>query len=245
MHRWWTWALGIVFFGGSAGRSAEVEWSAYGRDAAGTKYSPAAEITRDNARDLVQVWTYRTGDFARGSGTVRDETTPLYVDNLLYVSTPFGGVRALEAETGREVWSFDSELDLSAGYGDPTNRGVSTWVDARRSANTACHRQIYVATLDARLIALDSRTGKRCSDFGSDGQVDLNKNLVNAPQSKAEYAVTSPPAVIGDVVVVGSAVRDNERTDAPAGIVRAFDARTGAERWSWDPVPRTPEDSAY
>src|SRR5919197_4091946 len=124
--------VAIVALGGAAVPPSVVEWSAYGRDAAGTKYSPAREITSANVTDLVPVWTYRTGDFARGGGAARDETTPIYVDGLLYASTPFGGVRALDPETGAERWSFDPELDLSAGYGDPANRGVSTWVDASR-----------------------------------------------------------------------------------------------------------------
>jgi len=108
---------------------ATVDWTAYGHDAAGTKHSPAAQITRANVKTLVPVWTYRTGDFALGDAMARDETTPLFVDNVLYASTPFGGVRALDGDTGAELWSFDSELDLSGDYGDFTNRGVSTWVD--------------------------------------------------------------------------------------------------------------------
>jgi glucose dehydrogenase len=111
-----------------------VEWGAYGHDAAGTKHSPATQITRANVKNLVPVWTYRTGDFALGDAMARDETTPLFVDNVLYASTPFGGVRAIDGDTGAELWSFDSELDLSGGYGDFTNRGVSTWVDPSRPA---------------------------------------------------------------------------------------------------------------
>src|SRR4051812_35607419 len=147
------------------------EWASYGRDPAGTKYSPATQVTRENVRELVPVWTYRTGDYGRGGASVRDETTPLFVDGVLYASTPFGGVRALDPATGAELWSFDSELDLSGGYGDPANRGVSTWLDSRRAAGEACHRRIYVATLDARLIALDARNGRPCADFGTNGVV--------------------------------------------------------------------------
>jgi quinoprotein glucose dehydrogenase len=226
-------------------QDSAVTWPAYGRDAAGTKYSPAAHIVRANVGRLIPVWTYRTGDFARGDGTARDETTPLYVDGALFASTPFGGVRALDGETGRELWRFDSELDLSAGYGDPTNRGVSTWLDTSVRAGTACARRIYVATLDARLIALDSRSGAPCAGFGIGGQVDLRRELRNAPEHRAEFAVTSPPAVIGDAIIVGSAVADNQRAAAPSGVVRAYDARTGALRWAWDPVPRDASDSAY
>ena len=226
-------------------QSPVVEWSAYAHDAGGSKYSPARQITRENVKDLVPVWTYRTGDFARGDATARDETTPLYVDGVLYASTPFGGVRALNAETGEEIWSFDSGLDLSGSYGDFTNRGVSTWLDRTRSRGSSCRRRIFVATVDARLVALDGRTGSLCSDFGSHGQIDLTRGLETAPQFKGEFAVTSPPAIVGELVIVGATVADNQRAAAPPGVVRAFDARTGVLRWSWDPVPRHPSESGY
>jgi quinoprotein glucose dehydrogenase len=221
-----------------------VEWAAYAHDGAGTKYSPAAQITRANVKDLIPIWTYRTGDYAIGDAMARDETTPLFVDNVLYASTPFGGVRALDGDTGAELWSFDSELDLSGDYGDFTNRGVSTWVDPSRPAGAACHRRIFVAPVDARLIALDSRTGAPCEDFGVHGQILLGRDVVNAP-TKGEYAVTSPPAIINGMVIVGSAVADGRRTTAPSGVVRAFDASTGALKWSWDPVTRDSTQAGY
>ncbi len=207
--------------------SQTVEWTAYGRDAAGTKYSPAQQITRDNVRSLVVAWTYRTGDFALADAAARDETTPIFVDGLLYASTPFGGVRALDPESGREVWAFDPEIDLSGDYGDFTNRGVSTWSDPSTPITAVCHRRIYVAPVDARLIALDARTGEPCSGFGADGVVRLDRGVLNAPAYHGEYSITSPPAVIDDMLIVGSTVADGRRADAPSGVVRAFDARTG------------------
>ncbi|HEY1953582.1 MAG TPA: pyrroloquinoline quinone-dependent dehydrogenase, partial [Gemmatimonadaceae bacterium] len=130
------------------------------------------------------------------------------------------------------------------GYGDFTNRGVSTWLDAARPVGAHCRRRIFVATVDARLIALDSRTGQPCSDFGTGGQILLGRGLLNDPE-KGEYAVTSPPAVVGSLVIVGSSVADGRRAAAPSGVVRAFDVRSGALRWWWDPVPRDPSDPAY
>ncbi|HKT07990.1 MAG TPA: pyrroloquinoline quinone-dependent dehydrogenase [Gemmatimonadaceae bacterium] len=223
---------------------AAVEWPVYAHDAGGSRFSPATQITRANVGRLVPVWTYRTGDFSLGDGMTRDETTPLFVDGLLYVSTPFGGVRALDPETGSERWSFDSELDPSGDYGDFTNRGVSTWVDPERPATAACHRRIYVASVDTRLIALDARTGRPCADFGDHGVVRLG-DVRNPAQYTGEYEITSPPAVVRGLLIVGSTVADNVRAQAPSGVVRAFDARTGALRWAWDPVPRTPRDSGY
>ena len=120
-------------------------------------------------------------------------------------------------------------------YGDGLiNRGVATWFDHSRSAGEPCRRRIFESTLDARLIALDAATGKPCSDFGDEGQVTL-RNVRGFIAGR--YHMTSPPAVIDDIVIVGSAIDDNQRVDMPAGVVRAFNVHTGALRWSWDPIP--------
>ena len=238
------WAGTALIVAASAGAQTPADWPAYAHDAQGTKYSPATQISRDNVQRLVPVWTYRTGDFSLGDAMARDETTPLFVDNVLYASTPFGGVRALNGDTGTELWSFDAQIDLSAGYGDFTNRGVSTWVDPSRPTDAPCHRRIFIGTVDGRLIALDARSGEPCADFGSHGQVVLTNGLVNAP-AKGEYEVTSPPAVVDGLVIIGSTVADGQRAASPSGVVRAFDARTGALRWSWDPIARDASQAGY
>ncbi|HYK82175.1 MAG TPA: pyrroloquinoline quinone-dependent dehydrogenase [Gemmatimonadales bacterium] len=234
-------ALSRALLGQAATDSAA--WSAYGRDAGGTRYAPLEQITRHNVATLRLAWVYRTGELLAERG--RFEATPLFVDGTVYLATPLARVIALDPTTGAERWSYDPRVDLHGDYGDFTNRGVSTWVDTRAPARTRCRRRIYVATVDARLIALDATTGERCQDFGVQGAVDLKQGLVNAPAYAGEYEVTSPPAVVGDLVVVGSSVADNHRTDAPDGVVRAYDARTGAERWRWDPVARRPGAPGY
>ena len=119
----------------------------------------------------------------------------------------------------------------------------STCLDEDRSADQACRRRIFLGTNDGRLIALDASTGAPCEDFGEDGQIDLTLDLQTA--RAGDYQVTSPPAIIGDLVVVGSAINDNQRADEASGVVRAFDTRTGQLRWSWDPVPRESADPAW
>jgi quinoprotein glucose dehydrogenase len=220
-----------------------LEWTAYAGDAGGSKYSPADQITRGNVASLTPAWIYRTGDYT--VGRVRDETTPLFVDGLLFASTPFGGVRAVDGTTGRERWAFDAALDLSGDYGDFTNRGVSTWLDPSAATDAACRRRIYVAPVDARLIALDARTGMPCGDFGERGQIYLDRGLLNAPAYRSEYSITSPPAVVNGLLVVGSSVSDGTRAASPNGIVRAYDARTGALKWGWDPVAREASQPGY
>ena len=222
------------------------EWAVYGGDAGGSRYSPLSQIHRDNVRHLTVAWSYRTGDVSDGKRSLRKtsfQATPIVVDSALYLSTPFGRVIALDPETGRERWTFDPKVDLWISYGnDLVSRGVSTWLDSSARADERCRRRILLATIDARLFALDAATGTPCAGFGSGGQVDLSADV--GFTYPGEYHVTSPPVVVGDLIVVGSAINDNQRVDAPRGIVRAFDARSGALRWSWDPIPRDPRDPA-
>jgi outer membrane protein assembly factor BamB len=136
-------------------------------------------------------------------------------------------VRAIDGATGRERWAFDAELDLAGDYGDFTNRGVSTWLDPSARTGAPCRRRIFVTPVDARLIALDARTGTPCAGFGERGQIHLDRGLANAPAYNSEYSITSPPAIVNGLAVVGSSVSDGSRAAAPNGVVRAFDARTG------------------
>jgi quinoprotein glucose dehydrogenase len=217
-------------------------WPAYGRDPGGSRYAPLNQITRDNVGTLQLAWMSRTGDFLTDRG--RFEATPILVDHTLYVSTPLGSVIAFDPATGVERWKFDGGVQFGYNdYGDFANRGAAAWVSGR--SGEPCSVRVFVATVDARLIALDGRSGRPCADFGEFGTVSLTNGLTHAPAYHWEYGVTSPPVVVHDVVIVGSAVPDNHRTDAPEGIIRAFDVRTGVLRWSFDPIPRNPTDPAY
>jgi len=224
------------------------DWPAYGRDAGGARSSPLTQITRDNVAQLTVAWTYHTGDVSDGSdrktgtraaGPSAFEDTPILVDGTLYVCTPFNRVIALDPESGHERWIYDPKINLSIKYANQSLcRGVATWLDAQGAAGAPCRRRIFMGTNDARLIALDAATGRPCADFGSDGVVDLTRDVGALRQGGyQEYQVTSAPAVVHDLVIVGSAISDNQRIDAPSGVVRAFDARTGQRRWGWDPIP--------
>ena len=218
-------------------RQADGDWYAYGRDAGGERFSPLDAIRRENVASLEVAWTFRTGDAYQppeGRPTAF-EATPLHVDGTLYLSTPVGRVIALDPVTGKQRWAFDAKPPRDKGYGDFASRGVSLW-------QRGTERRIVVATIDARLIALDASTGKPVPSFGEQGIVDLRQGLRIPPEGFADYQVTSPPAVIGNTIVVGSAIADGTNKPHPSGEVRGFDAITGKLRWSWDPVPQGPRD---
>ena len=228
-------------------REVRGDWPAYGNDAGGTRYSPLARIDRGNVGQLGVAWTYRTGE-AEDTSPARQrsafEATPIVVDGTLFLSTPFNRVIALDPETGKERWVYDPHVDRGRFFALVTSRGVSTWLDTSRPAGQACRRRIFVATIDARLIALDGERGTPCGDFGQDGTVDLKEGIAAGPYLRCCFQVTSPPAVIGALIVVGSSIGDNITTGISRGVVRAYDAGTGALRWTWDPIPADAADPA-
>jgi quinoprotein glucose dehydrogenase len=175
------------------------------------------------------------------------EVTPLVVDGVLYLSTPAGRVVALDPATGVERWRFDAGVNPHRGYGDFASRGVAFWRDPRAAAGTPppCARRIFATTIDARLIALDAGSGKPCADFGANGALDLRVGLRVPPTEFTAYEVTSPPVVVGDVVITGSAVADNSSPAPASGEVRGWDVRTGALKWTFDPVPQDSTDPAW
>jgi quinoprotein glucose dehydrogenase len=224
------------------------EWTAYGRDVLGGRHSALTQIDTSNVARLEVAWTYHTSELAPTVQTRNHrslEATPIVADGVMFLITPLGRVIALDPESGRERWVYDARLDRSIGFGDHTSRGVSTWLDPARVAGQPCRRRIVAATVDARLLSLDAADGKPCEDFGDHGVVDLRVGLRNAPLETSDYEETSPPLVVHDVVVVGSATADNQATDGASGEVRAYDVRTGAKRWTWDPVPQDSGDPGF
>jgi len=223
-----------------------VDWPVTEGAPGGGRFSPLTDITRENVKDLEVVWSYRHGDFWEGTFPLEVnrgsafESTPIVVDGRLLFTTPRNRVIALDPETGRQLWTFDPGLAEGRAYANMwINRGVAYWRDAA-AAPGPCARRVFLATLDARLIALDAATGSPCPDFGTAGEVDLRVGI--APlYDDWEYNVTSPGTVVGDVIVVGSSIADTLRPDAPPGDVRAFDVRTGELRWTFHTIPRPGE----
>ncbi len=216
------------------------EWIDYGGDRGGQRFAELDLITPDNVGELRPAWTWRYGDSSgRGIDTPSEiafEATPILAEDTLYLCTPHNHIVALDPATGAELWRHDPKIDLSGRYANQlVCRGVTHW-RGNGDDDALCQRTIFSATNDARLVAVDAVTGAPCVDFGVDGEIDLNRGA-GQQRWQGEYQVTSPPAVVGDLVVVGSAVSDNGRVNAPSGVVRAFDARSGALRWAWDLAP--------
>jgi quinoprotein glucose dehydrogenase len=217
-------------------REATGDWPVYGGDQAATRYSPLAGITRSNVSSLTIAWTWRpqeTGlkEFGTEPGTFQN--TPLMIDGVLYVSTPYNRVVALDAASGVERWRYDPEPFKD---GQPPNgtgfvhRGVSAWRDDSGGL------RIFLASR-YRLISLDARTGRPVTTFGREGIVDLSEGLSWGINPR-HYTNTSPPVVYKNLVIVGNGVGDRlvYRNDPP-GDVRAFDANTGALVWKFRTVP--------
>jgi quinoprotein glucose dehydrogenase len=223
-------------------------WPFYGQNAGGSRYTSLRQVNSGNAGRLALAWTYRTGELKTYEGTPAlekacFETTPILIGRSLYFTTASDRVIAVDAATGQQHWVYDPKVDLNGDYSEFSSRGVAAWPAGAAAthhppaANDSL--RLFVGTIDGRLIALDAHTGHPVIAFGDNGTINLRTGLGKDIQE------TSPPAVIGDLVIVGSAIGDNQRFDEPPGVARAYDVRTGQLIWTWDPIPRDPADSAY
>ena len=211
------------------------EWHAIGRDAANTKYSPLDQIDAGNFTDLEVAWRWTSLSTAVAEANERIrpsqfKSVPLMADGLVYVSTALGQVAALDAGTGEPVWTYDPQI--YAYLDRPPNmgwhhRGVTYWNDSESD-----DARIFIASHDKRLVALNARTGRRYPDFGTGGYVDLTAGFEREIDA-SRMTWSSPVAIAGDTVIVGSIVQDGRLTlrEASPGHVRAYDARTGEMKW--------------
>jgi membrane-bound PQQ-dependent dehydrogenase (glucose/quinate/shikimate family) len=200
------------------------DWQHWGGTTAGTRYAPFEQINTSNVAKLQIAWTYRTGV----GGAFK--ATPLQIGDTLYVCLARNIIAALDADTGATRWRFDPVLkDSKVGF-TTTCRGV-TYFKAPEP-RTECSERILTATTDARLIAVDAKSGQRCSDFGSNGEVTLLSGMGDV--KPGFYYVTSPPTLARGVAVLGGWVADNVEVQEPSGVVRGFDPLSGRLLWAWD-----------
>jgi len=221
-------------------------WDHYGGGLHGMQYSSLSQITRDNVGELKEIWRYRTGELGEGHREpFAFEANPILVEGRLYLPTGSAIVIALDPATGEEIWRHDPKIDRTKPHAEIANRGVTSWIDEEALSDSPCRHRIFVGTLDARLIALDGATGETCKDFGEGGEIWLDRDVGATVGDWVIYTITSPPVAVDDVLVIGSAIGDNQAVESELGIVRGIDARTGEERWRWDPIPRNEQDPAY
>ena len=210
------------------------DWPAYGGTYAATRYSPLDQINKDNVGQLERVWEYHTGDMPSeaAEGKYSPENTPLKVGDALYMCTGMGIGIAVDAVTGGEEWRFDPGVSEDAIPYGATCRGVAYYAVPDAPQDAACATRILWGTLDARLLAVDARTGQPCADFGNNGQVFLEEGIGDTVPGW--YSVTSAPTIVRGVAVIGAQVKDGQDRDAPSGVVRGYDAVTGELAWAWD-----------
>ena len=231
-------ALGVATIALRVQDAGMVEWAYVGADQAASKYSPLADINRSNVDQLKIAWTWEPNELPNQEFGTRPgsfEVMPLMIDNVVYISTMYARVVALDAETGEELWAFDPESWRGGAEGSPPggfkHRGVAAWGegDARR---------VFINSRD-RLYALDAADGSRIPTFGEDGEIRLTDDFPN-PVTPDMFDQTSPPVVFDDLVIVGSRVPDRiqRRFDTP-GSVQAFDVHTGERRWVFYTVPQS------
>jgi quinoprotein glucose dehydrogenase len=237
----WAAALLLALSRAATAAVPDVEWPEYGGDPGGMKYSPLTDINRGNVAGLKLAWTWKTGEAALpqfGTSPGIFEATPLVIEGVMYLSTPYNRVVALDPRSGREIWSYDPRAyedgQVPNGMGF-VHRGVAAWRD------TATGKLRLLISSRYRLIELDAATGLPVETFGNHGVVNLLDGLP-WPVNPKHYTNTSPPIVYRDLVIVGNGVADRliYRQDPP-GDVRAYDVRTGRQVWSFHTVPRAGE----
>ncbi|GGU66867.1 glucose dehydrogenase [Pseudomonas laurentiana] len=229
------------------------EWQSYGRTEYGDRYSPLRQITPYNIHKLQEAWRIRTGDLPTDNDPVEltNQNTPLKANGMLYACTAHSKVLALDPDTGAEIWRFDPQIKSPVGFkgfAHMTCRGVSYYdennyvnmdgspapkiSEAGMAVVRACPRRLYLPTADARLIALNADNGKICEGFGNQGVIDLTTGI--GPFTAGGYYSTSPAAITRQLVIIGGHVTDNESTNEPSGVIRAYDVHDGHLVWNWD-----------
>ena len=236
-------AVSIAVVSSNASAQAGTEWPVWGGDLGATKYSTLTDINRANVSSLAKAWEWATGETPNQSTRTRPgnfQATPLMIGDTLFLSTSYNRVVALDANTGREFWSYDPKAYAA---GQPPNgtgfvhRGVATWTDGKQ-------RRIFINSR-WNLIALDASTGRPIHAFGDTGVVDLTRDLGrNGKQvNKQHYTQTSPPVVWRNLVIVGNGVADRlVYPNDPPGDVQAFDVKSGKRAWTFSPTPKSAKD---
>ncbi len=193
-------------------------WAHWGNTTHGDRFAALDQINKQNVSELKVAWVAHTGDIPQSNGSgAEDQNTPLQIGDTLYVCTPYSKVLALDVDSGKEKWRYDSKATApnwqrcrGLGYFED-HQNVTTSQETAQPA--ACPRRLFLPTTDARLIAINADNGKVCEDFGDHGTVDLSIGMGEI--KPGYYQQTSTPLVAGNVVVVGGRVADNLHRRTP------------------------------
>ncbi len=223
-----------------AAGEAQKEWKHWGNTTHGDRFAALDQINKGNVSDLKVAWVAHTGDIPQSNGSgAEDQNTPLQIGDTLFVCTPYSKVLALDVDSGKEKWRFDSKATApnwqrcrGLGYYEETTQQAAA-TPAEPAQPAVCPRRLFLPTTDARLLAINADNGQLCDDFGDHGTVDLKVGMGEV--KPGYYQQTSTPLVAGNLVVVGGRVADNFSTGEPPGVVRAYDVHTGKLAWAWDP----------
>ncbi len=220
----------------SSAQEPTEDWPAVGGTNSGQRFSAQKQIDRANIAQLQPAWVFHTHIFDHPNpidARANFEATPVLWKRTLYVSSPYDDIFAVDAATGTLVWTSNAKVDRGQVY-SATSRGVALW-HSRKAAKGVCGSDtVLLATEDRRLLARDAATGVPCPAFGVNGAVDLLPGVLHTRSDSVGY--NSPPVVVGDTVILGSTIPDNFGTFVASGAIRAFDARTGVPKWSWEPI---------
>ncbi len=250
----------LVGQSGGSGSKGETEWRFFGGDTGATRYSPAKEIHAGNVRDLRVAWRWSARNFGPRPAP-QMQVSPLIVDGVMYTAAGVNrDVVALDGATGQQLWHWrpTGELlrwfDIIERLARSSGRGVTYWTDG------AGDERIFVVMNSFMLVALDAKTGRPVAGFGKDGVVDMTGHLrwndrPGLPR-EGRVANTSPPAIVGNVLVAsislhtgstpnlpGAAINEQWPMNIP-GDVLAFDTKTGRMLWRFNVIPRPGEAGA-
>jgi quinoprotein glucose dehydrogenase len=232
-----------IAFAGEVSADENGDWQHFGSDLGGSQYSPLQQIDRSNVAELEPAWTHRSGDYKDGVTSL--QVTPIHANGALYYCTPMNRVFALDPATGEERWVFDPHT--GGRNGEPvvevervplTCRGVAYWEDAdAEKSDDVCARRVFKNDFHGHVYAIDADTGQACEDFGAaDGHPGYVSHFDHEGYGEGIRFMSSPPLIVGDMVISGSG-SDDGLANAADGIVRAFDVRTGAVQWEFNPIP--------
>ncbi|WP_031496615.1 pyrroloquinoline quinone-dependent dehydrogenase [Bryobacter aggregatus] len=200
-------------------------WPAFGGGPGNTHYSSLKQINKSNASKLKVAWTYDAGDASRDSDI---QANPIMVGGVIYTTTAKLKVIALDAGTGKLIWSFDGWDGKRPNH---KNRGVTHWTDGKQA-------RIFVP-LGLKLYSLDARTGKPDPAFGQGGSIDMRLAFEDRPIESVQLSVSTPGVIYRDLIILGSSVAEN--LPATPGDIRAYNVRTGALAWTFHTIPKPGE----